>query len=293
MRFADYYNGNTKPVVSLEVYPPRTAKAEENFVRVLPRLIDLKPDYMTVTYGAMGSTREKSISTAIRIKNEFGIECASHLTCVGATREALEAIIRELYQGGIRNIVALRGDIPPEDGEPVTIELEYGRELVEMIRELGLEQNEDPVGIAVAGYPDKHIEAHDLASDLRYLKQKVDAGADIIVTQLFYNNDTFFYFVEQCRALGITAPIIPGLLPIVSFKQILKITSMCGVHLPERLRSELEAAQDDPKAMTRIGIDYCVRQVEDLGRRGVPGIHFYVLNRSDHIRQILERTGLR
>lgn len=285
MRFTEFYAGSTGPHISFEVFPPKTDAAMESLRRVLPELIDLEPSYMTVTYGALGSTRERTLEIAALIKREYHMESACHLTCVGSSREDLDRILDDIRASGVENIVALRGDppsgesafVPPPDGYC------HGNQLVAHIRR----RHRTDFGIAVAGYPEKHLESTDQDSDLRHFKNKVDAGADIAITQLFYDNDHFFSFVGAARALGVTKPIVPGLLPILSAKQVRRITSMCGSQIPAALHDELEAAGDDDGLAEEVGIRQCVAQAAELLRRGVPGIHFYVLNKSSHMRRIM------
>jgi methylenetetrahydrofolate reductase (NADPH) len=290
MRFAQYFSSPIRPIISFEVFPPKTDAAMENLRRVLPELIDLGPTYMTVTYGALGSTRERTLEIAALIKRDFGHDVACHLTCVGSSRAELDRILHDIRGAGIENIVALRGDppkgeasfTPPPDGYA------HANELVAHIRRFDrASQSNDAFGIAVAGYPEKHIESADVATDLANLKRKVDCGADIVITQLFYDNADFFQFVDAARALGITQPIVPGLLPILSVKQIRRITALCGSRIPPRLHAELESACNDDEAAEAIGIRQCVNQARELIQRGVPGIHFYVLNKSSHMRRIM------
>jgi methylenetetrahydrofolate reductase (NADPH) len=256
----------------------------------LPQLVALHPDYITVTYGAMGSTRERTLEIASLIKNRYGMETACHLTCVGASRTELDEILKRILSAGIQNIVALRGDpprgeetfIPPPDG------YSYANELVDHIRRFERQMGRERIGIAVAGYPEKHPEAPNIEVDIANLKRKVESGGDIIITQLFFDNAFFFSFVKRVRAVGITVPIIPGLMPILSAKQIQRITSMCGSSIPPDLQRELDAAADDDEKANEIGIRQCIRQAQELIRWGAPGIHFYVLNKSTCIRQIME-----
>jgi methylenetetrahydrofolate reductase (NADPH) len=285
MRFPGFYNGSTGPHISFEVFPPKTDAAMESLRRVLPELIDLGPSYMTVTYGALGSTRERTLEIAALIKREYRMESACHLTCVGSSCADLDRILDDIRGSGVENIVALRGDpprgettfVPPPDGYC------HGNELVAHIRS----RHAGDFGLAVAGYPEKHIESPDRESDLRHFKNKVDAGADIVITQLFYDNADFFAFVDAARALGVTKPIIPGLLPVLSAKQVRRITSLCGSKIPPSLQADLEAAEEDDGHAEEVGIRQCVAQATELLRRGVPGIHFYVLNKSSHMRRIM------
>lgn len=295
--FGEFYRTRTGPVVSFELFPPKTDQAYESLRTTLPDLAKLNPDFITVTYGAMGSTQERTLEIASMVQKQ-GIPAACHLTCVGASRPQLTEIIQQIHRAGIRNIVALRGDPPqgqtsftaPADG------LGHANELVSHIRTVEREANLSPFGLAVAGYPEKHAEAPSLEADIENLKRKVDAGADIVVTQLFYDNARYFEFVDKARALGISIPIVPGLLPVVSAKQILRITSMCGACLPEGLKAELETTGDDAEKAEEIGVRQCVAQARELLQRGAPGIHFYVLNKSAHMRRIIrqlfpERVG--
>lgn len=292
MLFSDYFkNKDNRPIISFEIFPPKTNNGMDNLKNELSELAQLEPDFITVTYGAMGTTREKTVDIASLIKNHFGVESACHLTCVGATKTELDILLQTIYDAGVRNIVALRGD-PPE-GKETFVQSEdgysYGNELVEHIRNFEVRNgNKHHFGIAVAGYPEKHVEAPEIGADLANLKRKVDAGADVIITQLFFNNDFYFDFVKRVRDIGITVPIVPGIMPILSAKQIKRITSMCGTTIPEVLREKLDAAIDDDDKARNIGIAQCIRQSKDLLRRGVPGIHFYVLNKSRHMIRIME-----
>lgn len=290
MRFQEYFKDGGKPIISFEIFPPKIDKGMEPLLEIIPELAALGPDYITVTYGAMGSTQHRTLEIASLIKNVYKMETACHLTCVGASRNELDEILRRISDSSIRNIVALRGDppqgdktfIPPPDGYA------HANQLVEHIRRLESEKGQEPFGIAVAGYPEKHIEAPSMEIDIANLKRKVEAGGDIIITQLFFDNKIFFNFVERARATGMTVPIIPGLMPILSVRQIKRITSMCGSSIPHELQQELDSAADDDEMASEIGIRQCIRQAKDLLSHGVPGIHFYVLNKSTHIRQIVE-----
>ncbi|MBI2821013.1 MAG: methylenetetrahydrofolate reductase [NAD(P)H] [Acidobacteria bacterium] len=290
MGFSELYLRG-RQAISFEVFPPRTDVAMENLQRVLPELVDLRPDLMTVTYGALGSTRDRTLEIAAIIRNRYNLETACHLTCVGSSRTDLDRILNDICAAGIRNVVALRGDppqgetsfVPPPDG------YRHANELVRHIRIFESRNGSGRLGIAVAGYPEKHIEAPDMETDLKNLKNKVETGGDAVITQLFYDNRFYFRFVEAARAIGITAPIVPGLLPIVSVKQILRITSLCGSSIPDPLREQLESAGEEDALAEEIGVRHCISQARDLLERGVPGIHFYVLNRASHMKRIMEQ----
>ena len=284
MKFSDFY-ASRDPVISFELFPPKTDRGLAKLQGRLPNLISLRPSFLTVTYGALGTTRERTLELVSGIRNSHQQEVAHHLTCVGNTREDITRILEAIRREKIENIVALRGDPPrgQERFEPPEGGFTYGCELVEHIRSFG------GFGIAVAGYPEKHIEAPDFETDLRNLKRKVDAGADVIITQLFYDNRSFYEFVERCRTIGIKEPIVPGLLPILSLEQIQRITQICGSTIPEALLQELEQAGDDQEQVHEVGIHHTVTQALDLLDHGIPGIHFYVLNQYFHISEIMEQ----
>ena len=283
MKFAELYKSK-RPDISFELFPPRTQRTLAELEERLPQLIALGPSLITVTYGALGSTRDRTLEISHKIKNQYGIESAHHLTCVGSSREEIGLILEDIRDHNIENIVALRGDpplgetefTPPKDG------YSHGNELVEHISRVG------GFGIAVAGYPEKHIEAPDFQTDLQNLKRKVDSGADVVITQLYYDNRDFYDFVERCRAIGIHQPIIPGLMPILGLEQIKRITSMCGATISRDLLRQLEDAGDDEERLQQISIIHTANQALDLLNQGVPGIHFYVLNRHFHIAEIME-----
>jgi methylenetetrahydrofolate reductase (NADPH) len=283
MRFAEHFARRKGPVISFEVFPPKTDKALESLLAVLPRLAALAPSYMTVTYGALGSTQARTVEIAALIRKSFGIETASHLTCVGASREEIDRVLDRIAQSGIENIVALRGDPPQGETEfkAPAGGFRHASELVEHLRRRG------GFGVAVAGYPEKHIEAPSFEDDLRHLKTKVESGADIVITQLFYQNGDFFRFAERACAAGVRVPIVPGLLSIQSYSQILRITSLCGAKIPEALRERLERAGDDAGKVGEVGVLWTVEQCRGLLERGVAGIHFYVLNRAEPMERIM------
>lgn len=294
--FLHAYQTAQRPLISFEVFPPKNDQAREKLDEALPRLIALRPDFFTVTYGALGSTRERTLETAERIHRTSGIPTACHLTCVASSRADLDAILDRIHAAGIRDIMALRGDPPrgeaaegfraPEDG------CRYANELVAHIHDWERRRGVEAFGIAVAGYPETHVECRDPALDLANLRRKVDAGAHVVITQLFYDNAAYWDFVGRARAAGITVPIVPGLMPILSRKQIQFMTEMCGVSIPADLDARLEQAGDDVDAAVEIGIEHCVAQARELLARGVPGIHFYVLNRADQMERIMQSLPL-
>ena len=286
MKLADVY-ADGRFGLSFELFPPKTEAGEQALLKHVEKLVDVAPSYITCTYGAGGSTRAKTLQVITEVKRRFGLPVASHLTCVGSTQDQLRDYLKEASESGVDSIVALRGDPPKGETEfkPVENGFRYANELVGMIR------GEFPeFGIAVAGYPEMHQEASSMEADLANLKRKVDAGGDVVVTQLFYDNDDFFRFRELCQAIGITAPIIPGVLPVTNLAQIQRITSMCGAKLPEAFVAEL-AQKDDKDWQSKVGIEFATRQTQDLLDRGVDGIHFYVLNKSEATLQVATKVS--
>lgn len=269
--------------LSYELFPPKTARGEENLVEQVGQLLQFAPDFITCTYGAGGSTRQKTLEILARVQALAGLPVASHLTVVGSTVDELRAYLQSAARQAVDYIVALRGDPPAGSDSFVAVEggLRFANELVELVR------SEFPdFGVLVAGYPETHREAASPEADLHNLKRKVDAGADAIVTQLFYNNADFFRFVERCRGAGIGVPIVPGILPVTSLQQIQRITSLCGARLPEAFVTRL-ATRPDPEWQFETGVEWATRQCEELIARGAPGIHFYVLNQSPATIRIL------
>ncbi|HAN96797.1 MAG TPA: methylenetetrahydrofolate reductase [NAD(P)H] [Planctomycetaceae bacterium] len=283
MSLASFYLSHRK-ALSFELFPPKTPAGDAALLANLRELSRFRPDFVTCTYGAGGSTRGKTLDVCRMVKREFGLPVASHLTVVGSTVDELRAYLDEAIEAGIDHLVALRGDPPAGSGkfEPVPGGLSYADQLVSLVREQGL-----PLGIAVAGYPEVHQEAPDAATDLRNLKRKVDAGADIVLTQLFYDNDDYFRFVDACEREGITVPIVPGILPIVDLAQVQRITSLCRAKLPQRLLDRL-GEHATPEWQQQVGIEHATEQVRDLLERDAPGIHFYVLNKSQATSKVLE-----
>ncbi|GBD27989.1 5,10-methylenetetrahydrofolate reductase [bacterium HR30] len=275
----------TAPLFSFEFFPPKTAQGEEALFRTIEALRPLEPAFVSVTYGAGGSTREKTLDWVARIKHEMGIEAMAHLTCVGADRKEIRHILERIAALGIENVLALRGD-PPRDQptfSAVANGFAHASELIRFIREEGFD-----FCLGGAAYPEGHLESPNLETDLLYLREKVNAGADFLITQLFFDNQLFFRFLERARALGIAVPIIPGIMPITNVNQIERFTQLCGATIPEALRLELDAVRDDDAAVRTIGIRHAISQCEELLERGVPGIHFYTLNQSPATRAIVQ-----
>jgi methylenetetrahydrofolate reductase (NADPH) len=279
---------NGRPVFSFEFFPPKTDEGELNLERALQELKPLEPDYVSVTYGAGGSTREKTIDLVSRIKVDFGLEAMAHLTCVNATTDELRRTLDQMRDAGVDNVLALRGD-PPRGQERWTKTdggLEYSRELVELLRE------DYDFAIGGAAFPETHIHATSPEDDLQFLKAKVDAGVQFLITQMFFDNRYYFDFVDRARAAGIDVPIVPGVMPILSLDGIKRMTELSAAHLPEGLREQLEARRGNDEAVAELGVAYATLQCADLLRGGAPGIHFITLNRSPATRAILSALQL-
>jgi methylenetetrahydrofolate reductase (NADPH) len=277
-----------EPVFSFEFFPPKTDDGERNLRAALKELARLEPDFVSVTYGAGGSTRERTVEITKWIKQELEIEAMAHLSCVGTSREELAAILDDIAEGGIDNVLALRGDPPRGETEwrPHPGGLQYSTELAALIS-AGY-----PFGIGAACFPEVHPDAPDQAHDLHFLKQKVQSGVSFLITQLFFDNELYFRFIEEARAAGVEVPIIPGIMPITDVKQIKTITGMCGASIPDALLAQLEARAGDPDAVLQLGVSYATLQCAELLARGAPGIHFYTLNRSPATRAILSALKL-
>jgi methylenetetrahydrofolate reductase (NADPH) len=275
--------GGREPVFSFEFLPPKTEQGERNLFEALDELRELEPSFVSVTYGAGGSTREKTIEIVRRIKDDYGLEAMAHFTCVGATVSELRETLDEMRSAGIENVLALRGD-PPEGAQEWTKTdggLEYSSELVQLI---GADYD---FAIGAACFPETHVHAESAESDLSYLAGKVDAGVDFLITQMFFDNDFYFDFVDRARAQGVTVPIIPGVMPITRVGQVERMAQMCGSEIPDGLRRELHARADDAEAVLDFGVAYATLQCSELLAAGVPGVHFYTLNRSPATRAIL------
>ncbi|MBU43603.1 MAG: methylenetetrahydrofolate reductase [NAD(P)H] [Spirochaetaceae bacterium] len=274
-----------RPVFSFEFFPPKKPEGEQTLMNTIQRLKSLDPDFVSVTYGAGGSTREKTRQWVKDIQDKHGITAMAHYTCVGHGRAEILSNLKDLYSDGIRNIMALRGDppkgeknfTPPEDG------FAYGSQLIEFIRSTGMD-----FSLGGGGYPETHMEAPSAEQDLQNLKKKVDAGAEFIVTQLFFRNDHYFRYVKQCREIGITVPIVPGIMPITSFTQIEKFTEMAGCEIPNELTEDIKACGEDRGRLLEVSLGYSIRQCRDLLKGGAPGIHFYTLNQSQATSTILK-----
>lgn len=266
-----------RALCSLEFFPPKDEAGVEALRRTAEALRRVEPDFVSITYGAGGSTQRRTSEMSCVLREEYGFTVMPHLTAVNQTRAEVEAISDEHYGNGIRNIMALRGDIPAgATAEEVFGDgLRYGANVVALLRD-----RHPDICIGVGGYPEKHPEAPSMEADLAHLRAKVDAGADFVTTQLFFENSAYYRFVDRCRAAGIHVPIVPGIMPVLSLKQITRITSTCGASLPPGLHSRLEAFDGDPEGTEAVGIEWALAQIRDLLDHGVPGYHLYILNRS-------------
>jgi methylenetetrahydrofolate reductase (NADPH) len=282
MRIADLLE-RQRPVFSFEFFPPKTDEGHQTLRNTLEVLKDDQPNFVSVTYGAGGTTRNTTVEITKTIKRDFGIETMAHLSCVGEPRERLVEILAEIQASGVQNVLALRGD--PPRGEttwtPHPGGLSYSVELIRLIKE------SFDFCVGAAGFPEVHLDAPDRASDLRYARAKIDAGADFLITQLFFDNEAYFDYVEDARAVGIEVPIVPGIMPITNYGQIHRFTDMCGATIPEELEQQLTGRADDPEAVAELGVAYATLPCSDLLARGAPGVHFYTLNRSPATRAIL------
>lgn len=287
MKLADLY-AQPGLTLSVEFFPPKTDKGEETLFSEIAIIKRLNPSFCSVTYGAGGSTREKTVYLVDRIRRECQLEVMCHLTVVGQSKDDARAVLTSLQEKGIENILALGGD-PPQgmtDWKPHPNGFHYAVELVREAHSLG------DFCVAVAGFPEVHPRAVSRESDLRFLKAKCDSGAAAIITQLFFDNDFYYRFVEDLRKIGVTVPIVPGILPVLSAPQVRRFTSLCGSKIPGALEKLLAKVEDDDEAAVQVGIEYASRQCEELIRFGVPGIHLYSLNKSHSVCAIHKNLGL-
>jgi methylenetetrahydrofolate reductase (NADPH) len=279
-----------RPVISFEFFPPKTPEGDRNLLeKTIPALRETHPDYCSVTYGAGGSTRDKTLMIVDRIQREHGLVGVAHLTCVASTREQIQDLVGQIQSLGVRNVLALRGD-PPGGGDFVATPggFEFSSQLVRFIRE------QTDLSIGVAGFPEGHIACKDgKYADWKHLKEKIEAGADYVLTQLFFDNADFYEFREHLtQKHGVKVPLVPGIIPIVGAAQIKRFTALCGARIPAPLASRLEELGSDDVAATEFGIEYATKQCQDLLRAGAPGIHFYTLNKSHSVVRILKNLGL-
>jgi methylenetetrahydrofolate reductase (NADPH) len=272
-------------MISFEFFPPKTAEGIIKLREARRQLAQLKPKFFSVTFGAGGSTRDRTLETVLEIQSE-GDEAAPHISCISSSKEEIAALLKQYQANNITHLVALRGDIP--SGEASVGDFRYANELVEFIRK----ESGDWFEIEVAAYPEFHPESSSASSDLKHFKAKVDAGADSAITQYFYNTDAYFRFVDQCTAVGIDIPIVPGVMPIYNFTQLSRFSSVCGADIPRWLRLRLQDFGDDMPSLRSFGMDVVTELSEKLIEGGAPGLHFYTLNQAGIISTILQRLSL-
>ena len=276
MKIASLF-GRSTPVVSFEFFPPKTQEGVETLYKTVEDLRACRPSFVSVTYGAGGSTRDRTLELVTRIQRDLGITAMAHLTCVGSTRDEIREVLQRLWDGGIRNVLALRGDPPKGETEfkPVPGGFRYASELVAFIREQKFD-----FCIGAACYPEGHVENKDLDHDLANLVTKVKAGVDFLVSQLFFDNEDFRAFGRRARSAGVDVPIVPGLMPVTNVAQTQRFTQMCGARIPQELHRRLRIVEKDPAAVVACGVNWTIEQVRALLRDGAPGVHFYTLNKS-------------
>lgn len=284
----DHLMNNGKPTVSFEFFPPKTDAGFTTLFQTIDDLKPLHPSYVSVTYGAGGSTRQKTVDLVARIQTELQIRAMAHLTCVGHTAEEIGGILDELWEKGMRNVLALRGDPPAGQSQFVATEggFGYADELTKYVA------SRHDFCIGVAGYPEGHPQCLNRTRDLEHLKSKIDNGGCFVVTQLFFDNADFYRFREEARAMGINVPIIAGIMPITNLGQIKRFIGMCGAKIPQRLLTKLEAREHDPEAILQTGIDHAINQCQDLLFNDVDGLHFYTLNKSKATVEICRKLNV-
>ncbi|HPC21701.1 MAG TPA: methylenetetrahydrofolate reductase [NAD(P)H] [Phycisphaerae bacterium] len=272
-----------RPSISFEFFPPKDEAGFDRLRQTLASLRDLRPTYVSVTYGASGAARRETVRLTTELRRDYGLEAMAHLTCVGSSQDELRSLLENIETGGVENLLALRGDPPTGTGpfQPHPQGFRYACELVALARK------HSKFCVLGACYPEGHVEAPSLQADLDNLKRKVDAGCEVLITQLFFDNNKYFDFVARARAAGIGVPIIPGIMPITNVAQVKRFTRTCGASIPATLVNELHRLQDDPHAVLSMGVAHATAQCIELLQRGAPGLHFYTLNKSPATRTIL------
>ncbi|HHV07632.1 MAG TPA: methylenetetrahydrofolate reductase [NAD(P)H] [Firmicutes bacterium] len=278
MHIKDLFS-NQKPVVSVEVFPPKPESPLDTVISTIEAVKDLNPDFISVTYGAGGSSRAYTVEIADMVKNQYGIETLAHLTCVGTGKDEIDDMLAQLRSKNIENILALRGDMP-QDENTGKFDYTYAKDLITYIR------SDSSFCIGAACYPEGHIDCDSLDLDLKHLQQKVSSGADFLITQLFFDNELFYSFKERLDALGIHCPVSAGIMPVINKKQIERITNLCGATISPRLKKIMETYADKPEALKKAGVAYATEQIIDLLSSGVDGIHLYAMNRPEVAQKI-------
>ena len=274
-----------KPSISFEVFPPKRDLDIEGIFETIDQLKDLEPDFISVTYGAGGTSKDLTVDIASRVKKEMGIETIAHLTCATSSVEEVNATLDGLDQAGVHNVLALRGDIPPERRGEVNKPFTYASDLISHVKDRGT------YSVGGACYPEGHLESSDLEADIRNLKKKADLGLDFLITQLFYDNETLFRFKDRLESHGIQTPLIAGILPVLNKKQIIRIQQLSGCTLPKKFLRILNRYEHDPAALKEAGTAYATEQIIDLLSWGVDGVHIYTMNKAETTRRIVESIG--
>lgn len=276
-----------KPVVSFEIFPPKPNYPIETIYDTIDSLSDLKPDFISVTYGAGGTSKSRTVDIASTIKNKYNIEALAHLTCVSSTKTEIDNILDELRANNVNNILAMRGDIPqdPNFDFPDPLHFQYAKDLIERIN------RRDGFSIGAACYPEGHIEATSKVDDLKYLKQKVDANTDFLITQLFFDNEIFFDFMEKIDLMGIKIPVTAGILPVLNINQMNRIVQLSGCSIPPKFKRILDKYEHNPEALREAGTAYAIEQIIDLLSWGIDGVHIYTMNKPDTTRRIMENIS--
>lgn len=287
MRFSEIYN-QSKPILSFEFFPPKKKENLQQTFQMIAELGELAPDFMTVTYGAGGGTRSLTRQMVGYIHNDLKVPAVAHLTCIGHTTEELDQVLENLKSEGIDKILALRGDAPQSPSEVNSNQQAFSNawELTEYITKRG------DFSVAVAGYPETHRDAISPEADIEYLKEKISAGAEVVLTQLFFDSDFYFRFLEKTKKAGINVPIVPGIMPIANVSQIKRFTEMCGASIPKQLQKDLSSLENQPESVLQFGIDYATEQCQKLLSGGAPGLHIYTLNRCAQTKPIVENLKL-
>ncbi len=287
MRIRDKFE-ELKQGISLEFFPPKSTEGKDAFMKVVRDLSVYDPFYVSVTYGAGGTTQDRTSSTLQWLKQETDLSVMSHLTCIGATRASMDALLRDYHDHGIENILALRGDRPKNapDFDPARGEFNYARDLVEFVKKDG------HFSIAVAVYPEGHGQSPSIEKDMEYTKQKIDAGADFGITQMFFDNRYYYEFMERAERIGITIPILPGIMPIIDCRKIKEFAGFCNTSVPQDILDRMEPVMDMPQEIRKLGVEFAVKQCVDLKKHGVNYFHFYTMNRSDSVSEILKALGM-
>lgn len=288
MRLSELYKSK-KIDISIELFPPKTEEATKDMFQTVKELSKFDPAFFSMTYGAAGSTRDQTLGLVDQLKNKVGVETMCHMTVVGQSKDEIRTALKFLKEKGVYNLIALRGD-PPKDIKEFKPHPDGFRYSVELVKEA---KSTNYFSIAVAGFPESHPDSPSRESDIRYLKEKVDAGADVIITQLFYDNHYFFEYLDFVKKAGINVPVIPGILPILSAQQVRRFTALCKSKIPVEVDREIQKYENDPESCTQYGIELATRQCEGLIRAGVPGLHFYCLNRSKSVKSVLGQLRLK